>query len=150
MSRSKLARWSAAAALLVCAGASAKGSETSQIVARTQLYAETLQKMDAEAAAGFYLADAQVAVTGGKPIQGRDAIKGHLQDSAGYQILSSVMTADKIAVKGPAATVDGTYTQQVRTPKGKEFTSHGNYQADWAKDTDGVWRIRSMVATPGH
>jgi uncharacterized protein (TIGR02246 family) len=142
------ARWCAIAALGLSTIATAASPAVSEIVVRTQNYSDLLVKMDAEALAMFYAADAQVAVSGSKPIQGRDAIKAHLQTFAGYQVLSDVMTAENIAVKGGAASVDGTYTQQVVGPKGKQFTARGKYKADWVKGQDGQWRIKSMLATP--
>ncbi|MBL6752020.1 MAG: nuclear transport factor 2 family protein [Nevskia sp.] len=132
----------------MCINAAAASSDVSEIAGRTQRYSDLLAKMDAEALAAFYVADAQVSVTGGQAIKGREAIKAHLQANMGYQVLSDVMTADSIAVNGAAAAVDGTYTQQMRTPKGKEFSAHGKYKADWVKDKDGVWRIKAMVAMP--
>lgn len=149
----KLAKRTAVSALalvlaLAAAVAAAAPPEASEIVVRTQRYSDLLVRMDAEALAAFYVVDAEVSVAGGQAIRGREAIKAHLQGSAGYEVLSGAMTADNIAVKGGAASVDGTYVQRVRNPKGNEFSSHGKYRAEWVKDKDGQWRIRSMVATP--
>jgi ketosteroid isomerase-like protein len=148
----------ACAALLACAApepaapaptpeqlaAQAREQARDQVLAQLARYEDGIRRMDSATVASLFDAAGEIDHAGGTPIRGPMAIKTFLDSYATYRVVSHVNRARSTIVAGDRATQSGDYDQTVISPEGKSLHAAGTFEATWARQADGGWRLLRM------
>lgn len=139
----------ALAALTVAPRADAADPAREAIEKASQSYAAGLKAMDTAALVALYSDDGELRNPGMETLKGRDAIRKFLDSLKGARVESSTMSTDAIDVAGDVAIQWGTYSQRVAPPGQPLGEFRGRYVAQWARQADGRWLLKRMLAQPG-
>lgn len=115
----------------------------------SQSYAAGLKAMDTAALVALYADDGELRNPGMDTLKGKDAIRKFLDSLKGAKVEASTMSTDAIDVAGDVAIQWGTYTQKVAPPNQPLGEFRGRYVAQWARQADGRWLLKRMLAQPG-
>lgn len=118
------------------------------VEAALQKYAGFVAKMDDEGISEMFTTNGEMGSTDGKPLVGRAAILRHLGRLHDYKVQSEILTSESVTFDGPDAFQKGTYRQTVLTPGGNRLQVSGKLEAVWTLESDGVWRLKKMMAIP--
>src|SRR4029079_4708481 len=125
------------------------GAAEKEIEAGSQPYAGLIRTMDADGLAALYADDGELLNPGMETLKGREAIRKFLLSPKGAKVDSSTMTTDALDVTGDAAVQWGTYVQRVAPPGQSMEEFRGRYVAQWARQADGRWLLKRMLAQRG-
>ena len=125
------------------------GAAEKEIEASSQRYAGFIRTMDAEGLAALYADDGELLNPGMETLKGRDAIRKFLLSLKGARVDSSTMATAALDVAGDVAVQWGTYVQRVAPPGQAMEEFRGRYVAQWARQADGHWLLKRMLAQPG-
>jgi len=119
------------------------------VEAALQRYAHFTVTLEYDSTAAMFTADGQMLEPQMAPIVGRQAIHDFLAPlAAKYAVGTATMVAEDTQVFGSSAYQWGTY-DQTSGLKGEKLARYaGRFVAEWAREADGVWRLKRMMAQP--
>ena len=135
---------------VACAHARVRPADARAAIEReTQRYAVLLRGAPVDSVVAAYSENGELVIPGVGALRGRKAIRDFLAPLASAVTVSAAeMAVDSITVNGAAAEARGRY-RQVAGPNGgtpQEF--HGAFDAMWARESDGRWRITRLTMQP--
>lgn len=116
----------------------------SEVRAALAAYDTLILHMDAAAIGQAFAPDGESSDADQPPLHGPDAIRAHLEQFAGFQVLANHLEADSTRVHGDTAWQEGSYSQRVRVPAGDTIEVGGRFEVTWVKAGPKGWLIRRM------
>jgi len=149
MSAARLARGSAAVALVAIAAACSQVGDPQAVRAQIEARNAELERAyaagDAATVAAAFAADAWQMPPNHAPLVGRPAIEAYWKSLLGLGRVQFSLKTQQVAVHGPLAVERGHYvlkfTAGAHAPPGlASFEDSGNYLVQWRHEPDGSWR----------
>jgi len=139
--------------LFGCSSLSPTGSENSaltsesQIVLRLAKYESAMREMNFEQVAACFAEGGEIVNPGASTVKGQKAIREFLSSFSGFAILEISVKAELTEVAGTSARQVGLFAQTFINSAGNKYRVGGHFDALWAREIDGQWRITRMQTT---
>jgi len=130
-----------ALSVLVAAPLAAQGTPRAQIDAVNSRFMATFNRGDASGVGQFYSADAVLMPPNGDAVKGRSAIAnawGGMGKAGGTNL--KLHTTELVA-HGDMAHEMGTYSIDIKPPKGAVMHDHGKFIVIWKRDSKAGWQL---------
>lgn len=148
MTKRTLAALAALAALSGCGSLAIEDDAPTRIEAALQAYSRYTLAMEADRIAAAFTSEGEIQEGDQPPVKAPEAIRAAFTSRAGAKVEENVLKGTSLQVIGPTALQGGTYRQRTRLADGKVVETHGTFEAEWERQSDGSWRIARMTTNP--